>query len=604
MGRDFRSLELDFDATASTVQPSPLWLVVRGCELLGKFAWRYTFSFVGFHVAVTVVAAFIWGSVIYAIENNAGANNLYDLVPCNASVAPTPGAPPCFDANTTVSGIRYVDALFLGLSAINASGLLTVNFSAVTLASKIFCMFGFVLLSCLTTPIMPAVARLFAGWRAQQAKSHEYQALRLLLILIACYFAFFLGVMVTLFAVYCAVSPEISTTFVQNGIDPWFGGYFMGVSSFINAGFSVFNNSVINWAPYPGILIWIMVLNFLGNVYFPVGLRLLIEIVHELAPEGPVRYQTKTLLIHSRHYFMLLFSRRQTLFLAAFWAVTYALMFFFFLALEWNNPPLAGLDDGQKFVSALFQSTQLRNNGFNSQNLGTWSQALVVFSLFFMYIGSYPEVIATRSTIEAGDPMAVHASFLELHHKAEFSAIVKHLVLQSVGFILAIWLLILVIENQSWAGSQSIPLLFELVSAFGVVGMSIGQPGTNYSYSGSLSILSKLLVMLVMLAGRHRGMPLLTDAAIHIRLRPFSTTHVHILHIPDSKRGFETKESTSNLGQNFTLAGEPIPAHYHRPMHPLVQEHDAAAAVATVHSSSDVIGTVQLGAADDGKDTK
>jgi Trk-type K+ transport system membrane component len=320
----------------------------------------------------------------------------------------------------------------------------------------------------------------------------RYQSLRLLLILIGVYFAFFLGVMVTLFAVYCAVSPEISATFIQNGINPWFGGYFMGVSSFINAGFSVFNNSVINWAPYPGILIWIIVLNLLGNVYFPVGLRLLVALVHALAPEGPVRYQTKTLLVHSRHYFMLLFNTRQTCFLALFWAVTYALMFFFFLAMEFNNPPLAGLNDGQRFVSALFQSTQLRNNGFNSQNLGLWSQAIVVFSLFFMYIGSYPEVVATRSTAESGDPGAVHASFLEMQHKPEFTAVVRHLVLQSVGFILGMWLLILVIENQSWAGSQSITLLFELVSAFGVVGMSLGQPGTNYSYSGALSDLSKV----------------------------------------------------------------------------------------------------------------
>jgi Trk-type K+ transport system membrane component len=602
MGRDFRAVELDFDSSKHAVTPSWTYRVTQFAHNFATFCWRYSWSFVGLHVALTVVCAFIWGSVFYAIENNVGANNLYDLAPCNASFPPPLGAPPCSDVNTTVAGIHYVDALFLGLSAINASGLLTVDFSAVTLASKILAMFGFLLLSCLTTPILPAAARLFVGWRAGLSNTHEYESLRLLLILIGVYFAIFLGPMVTLFAVYCAVSPEISATFIQNGINPWFGGYFMGVSSFINAGFSVFNNSVINWAPYPGILIWIIVLNLLGNVYFPVGLRLLVWTVHKLSREGsPVHYQTKTLLKHSRHYFMLLFNTRQTLFLALFWAVTYALMFFFFLAMEWNNAPLAGLDDGQRFVSALFQSTQLRNNGFNSQNLGLWSQAIVVFALFFMYIGSYPEVVATRSTAESGDANAVHASFLHLQHKPEFAAIVQHLVLQSVGFILGVWLIILVIENQSWAGSQTIPLLFELVSAFGVVGMSIGQPGTNYSYSGSLSILSKLLVMFVMLAGRHRGMPLLTDAAIHVRLRPFSSTHIHALQIPDTHRVFETKESTSNLGQNYTLEGEAIPAHYTRPIHPVIQSHDHAAAVAAVHvgTAPDVIGSIQLGAEDD-----
>ncbi len=157
------------------------------------------------------------------------------------------------------------------------------------------------------------------------------------------------------------------------------------MSSFMNAGFSIFPNSVINFAPYPGILLWILVLNLFGNVVFPIGLRLLLMVFSFCVRNNPIlHHETVTLLTHSRHYFMLLFSSRQSAFLAAFWAVLYSIMFFFFLGMEWNNPPLQGLEtDGQKFVSALFQSVQLRNNGFNCQNLGTWSQAIIVFSLLF-----------------------------------------------------------------------------------------------------------------------------------------------------------------------------------------------------------------------------
>lgn len=241
----------------------------------------------------------------------------------------------------------------------------------------------------------------------------------------------------------------------------------------------MFSNSVINWQPFPGILIWVLVLNLFGNVVFPIALRLFLASYTRFVCSTDQQHEGQTLLTHSRHYFMLLFSSRQTWFLALFWLVLYSIMFFFFLGMQWNNAPLQGLSDGQKFVSALFQSMQLRNNGFNCQNLGSWSQAIFVFSLFFMYIGSYPEVIATRATVKTLESSGGLGS---LGTRPTIVAISKSLALQSGGFILFIWLLILVVENQSWAGSQSITLLFELVSAFGVVGMSLGQPGTNYSF--------------------------------------------------------------------------------------------------------------------------
>jgi hypothetical protein len=142
-------------------------------------------------------------------------------------------------------------------------------------------------------------------------------------------------------------------------------------------------------------------------------------------------------------------------------------------------------------------------------------------------------------------------------------------------------------------------LLFELVSAFGVVGLSLGQPGTNYSYSGSFSVLSKLIVMLVMFAGRHRGIPLLFDSAIQVMLRPFRKTHIHMMPIADSGKYFQTRESTSNLGQNYTLEGEAIPAHFRRPIHPLVgtPSSDAVAVVAPIiHKKGfEMGGAVEIG---------
>lgn len=59
--------------------------------------------------------------------------------------------------------------------------------------------------------------------------------------------------------------------------------------------------------------------------------------------------------------------------------------------------------------------------------------------------------------------------------------------------------------------------MFELVSAYGTVGLSLGIPTQNYSFSGALSTLSKFIIILVMLRGRHRGLPVAIDRAVLLK---------------------------------------------------------------------------------------
>lgn len=76
-------------------------------------------------------------------------------------------------------------------------------------------------------------------------------------------------------------------------------------------------------------------------------------------------------------------------------------------------------------------------------------------------------------------------------------------------------------------------VVFELVSAYGTVGLTLGIPTVrlipltnmkisdilslpqqNYSLSGAFRPLSKLIVCLVMIRGRHRGLPVAIDRAV------------------------------------------------------------------------------------------
>lgn len=56
--------------------------------------------------------------------------------------------------------------------------------------------------------------------------------------------------------------------------------------------------------------------------------------------------------------------------------------------------------------------------------------------------------------------------------------------------------------------------MFELVSAYGSIGLSIGLPNANYSTCGAFHPVSKLIVCLVMIRGRHRGLPVAIDRAV------------------------------------------------------------------------------------------
>jgi Trk-type K+ transport system membrane component len=57
-------------------------------------------------------------------------------------------------------------------------------------------------------------------------------------------------------------------------------------------------------------------------------------------------------------------------------------------------------------------------------------------------------------------------------------------------------------------------IIFECVSAYGCVGISVGVPWQSYSFSGAWHVGSKLVLCAVMLRGRHRGLPVAVDRAV------------------------------------------------------------------------------------------
>lgn len=65
-------------------------------------------------------------------------------------------------------------------------------------------------------------------------------------------------------------------------------------------------------------------------------------------------------------------------------------------------------------------------------------------------------------------------------------------------------------------------VLFEVVSAYGTVGLSLGYPTINASFSAEFRVISKLVIIAMQIRGRHRGLPYELDRAI---LLPSESLH-------------------------------------------------------------------------------
>lgn len=70
------------------------------------------------------------------------------------------------------------------------------------------------------------------------------------------------------------------------------------------------------------------------------------------------------------------------------------------------------------------------------------------------------------------------------------------------------------VENTNEYAFTLFSILFEIISAYGTVGLSLGYPTINASFSGEFRTLSKLVIIAMQIRGRHRGLPYELDRAV------------------------------------------------------------------------------------------
>lgn len=257
------------------------------------------------------------------------------------------------------------------------------------------------------------------------------------------------------------------------------------VSAFNNCGYSLFSNSLMDYRSDWIVNLTIMSLIVLGGI----GFIVLYEIISR------VRGSQKKLSLHSRI----------ALLMTGFLILLGAVLFYFF---EMHHV-LKGASWQENLLVSLFQSVTSRTSGFNTVDIGQLTNATILLLMGLMFIGASPGstgggIKTTSFTLLL---MMIWNRIQGSEQVTIFNrSIPEEITTRTISIVFASAFSVALISSILLFGSpDSLPpassrhlfveYVFETVSAYGTVGLSMG-------ITAKLSELQKLAIILMMFAGR------------------------------------------------------------------------------------------------------
>ncbi|KAK0663342.1 Potassium transport protein 1 [Lasiodiplodia hormozganensis] len=359
----------------------------------------------------------------------------------------------------------------------------------------------------------------------------EYRALKTLAFILVFYFVGFhlLGMIVHL--PWIVRSSYNGSVLKPDGISAVWWGFFTPASMFNDLGFTLTPDSMVSFQKAVLPMLFGSFLIIIGNTGFPCMLRLVIWLAEKLVPYGSgVWEELRFLLDHPRRCFTLLFPSKATWWL--FWVLVLlnGIDLIFFVILDINDETVTSLTPGYRVLDGLFQAASTRTAGFACVNIADLHPAVQVSYLIMMYISVFPIAISLRRTnvyeekslglySEHSAPDEAEQSYVGTHLRRQLSFDLWYIFL---GFFFIAIIEGSRLENTNDFSFTLFSVLFEIVSAYGTVGLSLGYPNINASFSAEFKTLSKLIIIAMQIRGRHRGLPYALDRAI---LLPSETLH-------------------------------------------------------------------------------
>lgn len=389
----------------------------------------------------------------------------------------------------TVSGISPLDALFTSTSACCVTGLIVVDTSlCFTLKGKTIIMFliqvgGLNIISFAT--LFATFYKNSAGIKMQSlikdmVSSDKLSNTRTLLRKIFLYSIFieFSG------ALLLFITWPNELIFKGIGEKIYFS-LFHSVSAFNNAGFGLFTDNLydITVRHAYNLQLVIAALIFLGGIGF-----IVLEDVfglNNIRERRKVKW--KRLQAHSRI----------ALYTSGILVVAGAIVFYL---IEYNHA-ISGYGIYGSIVSSIFQSVTCRTAGYNTVDFSHLGQPILIFMMFLMFVGASPG--STGGGIKTTTFSVILRSAISTIKGRKNVEMVKHTISNdtiSKAYSIALFSISLIfiatfILTITEPDKNFLSLLFEEISAFGTVGLSVG-------ITSSLSMAGKTIIILTMYIGR------------------------------------------------------------------------------------------------------
>lgn len=264
----------------------------------------------------------------------------------------------------------------------------------------------------------------------------------------------------------------------------WYS-FFHSISAFCNAGFDLMGvkekySSLTSFSDNILVNIVIMALIIIGGIGFLVWDDIKTNKHHI----RKYRMQTKLVLITS-----------------AFLILLPAIVFFI---------EFAGLDIKSRILNSLFQSVTTRTAGFNTYDLTKLNSGGISIMIVLMLIGGSPGSTAggMKTTTFAVVILTAFSVFRRKEHTDFAGRSIADSVLRNAIAIVTMYLLLFLTGGIIITAVEGFPMMtcmFETASAVGTVGLTLG-------ITPSLSIASRIILIVLMYIGRVGGLTLLFSA--------------------------------------------------------------------------------------------
>ncbi|KAK8060994.1 trk family potassium uptake protein, partial [Apiospora hydei] len=230
-----------------------------------------------------------------------------------------------------------------------------------------------------------------------------------------------------------------------------------------------------------------------------------------------------------------------------------------FIILDLGSGPVAELPLDIRFLDGWFQAASTRTAGFAVLNLSQLHPAVQTSYLIMMYISVFPIAISVRRTnVYEEKALGLYGSGgdNEEHNGSGFSYVGAHLRRQlsfDLWYIFIGYFILTISEGPRLINNDfsMFAVLFEVVSAYGTVGLSLGYTGINASLCSQFTVVGKLVMIAMQIRGRHRGLPYGLDRAI---LLP--SEHLNRKEAEDAEAKLQRRMSATSLvpdrGANLT----------------------------------------------------